>query len=180
MIEAPPIHPFKPPPKRRATGYNEETAEQICERVGNGEQLHDICKDPQMPGASTVYRWRAEHPIFDKMYECALLARFELRCETELLPAARASDNDYELVPGKSEADVPTVKPNKESLGRSQLIVDTLKWMMAKELPFKYGEPKPQAVPAPAAQEAAAPVQPSQPSANVVSLLDQVGMRATK
>ena len=152
--------------KKKPRGYNEEIAEEICERVGNGEKLHEVCKDPQMPGASTVYRWRAEHPTFDKMYECALMARFDLRCD-ELEEIAADGSDDYELIPGNSEDDVPKVKPKPETLGRSKLRIETIKWRMAKELPRKYGEPQLQA------PVAAAPAQPTEPApqqGNVVSI----------
>lgn len=31
--------------------------DRICERIACGESLAAICRDPSMPGESTVYRW---------------------------------------------------------------------------------------------------------------------------
>lgn len=175
--------PLPPLERQRKPGrprlYSDEIAEEICERIGNGERLHTICSDPRMPNVVTVYRWRAREAEFDKMYVCALLARFDLRSE-ELEKIAADGADDYKL---DDKTDVPTVKAHPEALGRSKLRIDTLKWIMARELPFKYGESAPGqgAVPVPAA--GAQPAVPAAlPASNVIDLksaLDAVSMRGS-
>ncbi len=48
----------------RPSGYCQATAERIFERLCAGEAMVVICRDPEMPAASTVYRWLKEQPVF--------------------------------------------------------------------------------------------------------------------
>lgn len=52
------------PLKGAVSTYCEETARAIFERLCNGEGMVAICRDPAMPCASTVRRWRLEHAEF--------------------------------------------------------------------------------------------------------------------
>lgn len=36
---------------------NREVFDQICERIGDGETLSAICREPNMPARRTVYDW---------------------------------------------------------------------------------------------------------------------------
>lgn len=51
----------------RPSDYNEELAAKICERLAHGEPLAKICRDPDMPGYSTVRRWEDEKPEFQAL-----------------------------------------------------------------------------------------------------------------
>lgn len=117
--------------------YNHDIAYEICERLGNGAKLHDICKDEHIPHAATVYRWVAENHQFRAAYYCALLAKFDMRSE-ECVAIADDASKDYEL---EDDADgTPTLKPAKETIARTELRIKTRQWQMAKELPRKYAE----------------------------------------
>lgn len=48
----------------RISTYNEDQANQIAERLSDGEPLRQICRDPNMPQWRTVYDWIAAHPDF--------------------------------------------------------------------------------------------------------------------
>lgn len=72
-----------------APGFCAETATEIFARLCEGEGLRRICEDPRMPGKSTVYRWRARVPKFDKAVRLARDIWAESVCE-ESLEAARA------------------------------------------------------------------------------------------
>lgn len=52
----------------RPTIYSEEIAATICERLANDESLISICADEDMPGLTTVYRWRRENEAFRQAY----------------------------------------------------------------------------------------------------------------
>lgn len=41
----------------RPSKYTPELAEEICERLSNGEPLRQICRDDHMPAWSAVYQW---------------------------------------------------------------------------------------------------------------------------
>jgi len=51
-------------PVGRPKKYTQELADTICERMINGEHIVKICKDEDMPGRSTVYRWMDDFPEF--------------------------------------------------------------------------------------------------------------------
>jgi len=158
--------PTRPTRKRRprADSYDDEVAGLICERLGDGEKLRDICRDNDMPSKATVFRWIGNHPEFNIMYEAALMARFEDRCD-ELEAIAADSKHDYETDP---ESDDAQVREKPESLGRSKLRIETIKWRMAKELPKKYGEPAPVVVaPSAPADACAAPAPQPRPTPTV-------------
>jgi hypothetical protein len=54
----------QPLPRGRQTTYTQEVAEQICERIANGEPLRQICRDEGMPAWRTAYDWQTAHPEF--------------------------------------------------------------------------------------------------------------------
>lgn len=51
----------------RPSGYSLETAVELCRRLGEGEALHRLCRDPVMPSQTTVYMWVGRHPEFAAM-----------------------------------------------------------------------------------------------------------------
>lgn len=120
-------------PGGRPSGYSLELAAKLCELVGDGMSLHQACQGKGMPHPVTIYRWLTKHPEFRIAYQCALLAKFDEKAE-ELIAIADAKID--------------------ESVDQ-ELMIRTRKWIMAKELPRKYGEMAP-IPPAP-------PVEPMRP-----------------
>ena len=55
----------------RPSEFTEEMADRICELVADGEYLTAVCKREDMPALSTVLRWRADRPEFDRLIELA-------------------------------------------------------------------------------------------------------------
>ena len=51
----------RPAPAPKKTGrppkYTKELAEEICQRLSDGEPLRQICRDPHMPAWQTIYDW---------------------------------------------------------------------------------------------------------------------------
>ena len=46
----------------RPSKFSEATVAEICARLANGEPLAQICRDPKMPGVTTVWDWEKAHP----------------------------------------------------------------------------------------------------------------------
>lgn len=68
----------KPAVKRlrgRPSLYTPAVGAMICERLGNGETLADICREHGAPSASTVDGWRAIHASFGDAYAQARARR---------------------------------------------------------------------------------------------------------
>jgi hypothetical protein len=56
---------FKPSKKMgRPPEYNEEIAEEICERLSIGQTLSSICNLEGMPNYSTIWRWESSNENF--------------------------------------------------------------------------------------------------------------------
>ena len=52
----------------RPTKYSEELANEICERVANGEPLRVICREEGKPTWSTFYDWLNKYPELSALY----------------------------------------------------------------------------------------------------------------
>jgi hypothetical protein len=57
----------------RPSTYTSSIAEQICERIAEGEPLTKICRDEQIPAYRTVLGWRVANKEFSQMYARARL-----------------------------------------------------------------------------------------------------------
>ncbi len=57
--------------KGRPTTFTESLAEDICNRIANGQMLGAICEKPGMPNRRTIYRWLEENEEFAKCFRMA-------------------------------------------------------------------------------------------------------------
>jgi hypothetical protein len=89
----------------RPSKFTDEIAAEICERIGNGEPLAQICRDEGMPPLRTVYGWQAEREDFSASIARAREAGFDhiaadgLRIVDDIDedPASRRVRADYRL-----------------------------------------------------------------------------------
>jgi len=56
---------------RRAYVQKAYVVARVCRRVEGGENLSEICRDPTMPGRSTVMSWAAQHEELRARMEAA-------------------------------------------------------------------------------------------------------------
>lgn len=61
----------KPPNPGRPSGYDDQIAELICDRIEAGVSLQALCRSPTMPCVATVYNWLRDHPDFAARYAWA-------------------------------------------------------------------------------------------------------------
>jgi hypothetical protein len=164
-----------PPPKRGYVKYSPELGEEICDLLAAGKLLHEVCEAEGMPTPSSVYRWKNKYPDFVELYDAAMHARYDKACK-DLLDIAADSKHDYEteIKEGKTADDPVEVrhKAMPEVIARSRLRIETMKWIMAHELPRKYGETSAAAIAAPKQEqiEEAAPVVVDHRPENVISI----------
>lgn len=89
----------------RPSTFNEEIANEICERMGNGEPLAQICRDEHMPALRTVYGWQESHETFsasiararDAGYDHIAADGLTIVDNTDEDPASRRVRADYRL-----------------------------------------------------------------------------------
>lgn len=103
----------------RPSIYSDELAETICHRIIEGESLRSICRDPNMPGTTTIMRWLKNKEDFRAQYAWACEARTDADA-TEIVEIAD--------------------KATPEDVNVRRLQVDARKWTASKMLPKVYGD----------------------------------------
>lgn len=117
----------------RPTLYTEAMADEICERIMQGESLRKVVKAIGLD-ESVVYDWLKRHPSFTKQYACArevqadVLAEEIVSIADELEIEARYQGEDIKL-------DISAT-----AVQRNRLRVDACKWYASKLAPKKYGD----------------------------------------
>jgi hypothetical protein len=101
----------------RPSEFTPEIANEICERLAEGESLRTICDEDAMPSRSTVRLWRKGNEAFSAQYAHARECQAETYAEKIVDDALVATD---------------------AALGR--LRMDALKWAASKLAPKKYGD----------------------------------------
>lgn len=130
----------KKKPHGRPRIYSPKLAAEICRRLMSGQSLRRICRDEKMPHFSTVMQWLSHPEIsveFEPKYKFAREVQIELMGE-QIIDIADDSSEDY--IEKEREDGSVYEAVNREHIQRSRLRVDTRKWIMAKQLPKKYGD----------------------------------------
>jgi len=115
----------------RPTKYNEELADDICEKIASGLPLTKICKPDNMPKLTTVYRWLQEKADFREMYTRAR----EDQADTLADEMAELADIDPERILSEGGNKIDAAYVNW-----MRLRIDTRKWTASKLKPRKYGD----------------------------------------
>jgi hypothetical protein len=103
----------------RPSKFTDKLADEITERIADGESLRKICKGGTMPNRATVLRWLDERPSFAAKYERARELQAD-HMDDLILEAAENTDSD--------NAPAQRVK------------IDAYKWRASKLKPKKYGD----------------------------------------
>ena len=120
------------------TTYLDATGDQIIERMADGESLREICKDPSMPSLRTVLGWVKTNSEFGAAYAVAQDVRAE-HLFGQLLEIADDGRNDFLERLGDDGTTIGW-RENGEAIRRSQLRVDSRKWVLSKLQPKRFGE----------------------------------------
>ena len=119
----------------RPSEFTQETADAICERLALGESLRSVCKDAEMPGQSTVFRWLAANTDFREQYARAR----DLQADTIFDQILDIADTPQIGVKTTTKASgVETTEG--DMIEHRRLQIDARKWMAGKLAPKKYGD----------------------------------------
>lgn len=110
----------------RPTKKTDELIDKILERVALGENNVTICRDPEMPSRSTLHDWLAKDKSFSDKYAQAKNFGGDVVAQSLIELASQPINYD-----GKN--------PNAEVQHR-RLQIDTLKFLLGKWYPKKYGD----------------------------------------
>jgi hypothetical protein len=108
-------------------------ADEILERLADGDSLASICCDEEMPDERSVRRWARNHGDFGAKYAVARRLGYEKRAD-ELLEIADDSSADW------IDTDDGHRVLNGAHVNRARLMIDTRKWLLSKMLPKVYGD----------------------------------------
>ncbi len=119
-------------PKHRL--YTPEIAEEILERLADGESLASICSRDGMPSRGAVNHWVLnDHEGFASRYACAREAGLMTLADDILVISDDGRNDTYKDEDGKERTDQDVVQ-------RSRLRVDSRKWILSKLMPKQYGD----------------------------------------
>lgn len=124
----------------RPSEYTKEIADEICERIAEGESLRRICLSDHLPNRKTIFHWLLNdtHPGFCDQYRKAREMQAENFAD-EMNDIADDGSNDY-MENVDDQGAVIGYKLNGEHIQRSKLRIDTRKWIASKLKPKKYGD----------------------------------------
>jgi hypothetical protein len=119
----------------RATTYSQAIADEICERLAEGEPLRVICRDEHMPAWRTVYEWRQAREEFSARIALAREIGFDAIAEEALMIADTPVDGVKTELSDNGKKEV-----HEDMLGHRKLQIETRLKLLAKWSPKKYGE----------------------------------------
>lgn len=108
-------------PVGRPSIYTDDLANEICERIANGESLVKICRDDDMPSRETVYAWLRESSQFSDMY-------------------AHAREQQAHYFVDEMIEIADKVLEDSAAVQKARLQIDTRKWAAAKLNKAAYGD----------------------------------------
>jgi hypothetical protein len=128
----------KAPPKKktgRPSLFSEVLADEICERLVNGESLRSICLDEKMPSVGTALRWVGEKEAFREHYSRAR----DLQADVLFDETLKIADTPMPGIKTVTKASgVETTEG--DMIDHRRLQIDTRKWIAGKLRPKKYGD----------------------------------------
>jgi hypothetical protein len=119
----------------RPSEFSQQIADQICERLADGESLRGICAGDEMPNKSTVFRWLAARKEFSDQYARAR----EEQAETLADEIVEIADDDPGVI-SRGEGDRVEVSVDSAAVAHQRLRIDARKWVASKLKPKKYGD----------------------------------------
>jgi hypothetical protein len=109
--------------------YSKEIAEEICERLAQGESLRAICADGHLPSEAAVRQWDMDNRDgFSTHYARARAIGYE-RLAEDIVEIADAPVGSLDNGATDSGA-----------VNKQRLQIDSRKWLLSKMLPKKYGD----------------------------------------
>lgn len=100
--------------------------------------MRSVCRDPDMPCMTTVFKWLREKEEFAQQYARAKEESCDALFE-DIISIADDGTNDW-MERNDAEGNNIGWQLNGEHVQRSRLRVDTRKWALSKLKPKKYGD----------------------------------------
>lgn len=122
-------------PAGRPSDFTQELADEICERIADGESLRSICRDRGKPNKSTVFRWLEANEAFATRYAHARESQADSLVDDILLIA----DTPLLGVKTKTNEKGEIETTEGDMLEHRKLQISSRQWLAEKLKPKKYG-----------------------------------------
>lgn len=122
--------------------FTQEIADIVCKRMSEGQSLREICRDDDMPAASTICGWASKYPEFREQYAHARELLYDYWAE-ETIEIADDSTNDWmkrRSTSEKGEGVEDDAVLRVDHVNRARLRIDARKWLISKLAAKKYGD----------------------------------------
>src|SRR5216683_1827166 len=119
--------------------FTDEIFETILARLADGQTLRQICRDPEMPNRETVVRWTRNDDGRRRLYDQARRDGTDSLAD-DLVDIAWDTSNDTTV----TERGTPVA--NHEWIARSRLKSETIRFLLMKLNPRRYGDKLPEAI----------------------------------
>lgn len=116
--------------------FTQVLADQICERIADGDSLRTICDGTDFPNRSTVFKWLSLYPEFSDQYARAREAQADAIFDDMLSIA----DTPVIGEKTKTTSDGKNETTSGDMIEHRRLQVETRKWMAGKLRPKKYSD----------------------------------------
>lgn len=116
--------------------FSQKVADEICNRLAEGEPLRQICRDKHMPSWRAVYDWIEK----DKNFASRIARARDLGFDAIAEEALEISDTPILGEETEETDDGKTKTKRGDMLGHRKLQVETRLKLLAKWCPAKYGE----------------------------------------
>lgn len=132
--------------KKEDFAYNKEVADEFCERLALGETATDIHKDPNMPSAKVIYKWRQLHPDFEASHARAREDQMHSWSD-QVISLVDNAEMGYNIKVPLDSPDLEKIEADgfvhfkfrKHHLAHAQAMAHERKWLMGK-LVAMYGD----------------------------------------
>jgi hypothetical protein len=138
LPKVPPAATDLPGKAGRRSSYTLELAESFCAELACGRPMKEICADPGMPDARTIFRWLNQHEEFQRLYGIARAAACDAMA-AEILEIADDTSSDWIEEPSKS-GNGRVRRADNAVVQRARLRIESRKWLLSKLKPEKYGD----------------------------------------
>jgi hypothetical protein len=123
-------------PIKNKLPFDDDLAQEICERVSAGELVIDIALEPHMPTIRRFNMWLREHPEFQELYNQSITDRLSI-FEEQVIQIADDMQRDFKEV---TRAGKTTRVVDPEVIARARLRVDVRFKHLKAGKPTKWGE----------------------------------------
>jgi hypothetical protein len=126
-------------PGGRPSDYTLELVEEICDAIScDSKGLRRLCaENPHWPERRNIYKWLRKHEEFRRLYMQAKESQIEALID-DILDISDEGTNDIIVRTNKDGEEYEVC--NNEFVRRSQLRVDSRKWLATKLCPKIYGD----------------------------------------